>query len=236
MLAQADTTNLLLRALSPPDYSALVDGGVGIDLVHEADLAVAGDLINHCWFPLSGLASVIAADQDGKEAGVGVIGRDGMVNSSVLVGTQRSPMRILVQIAGSAMRVKRRTVLKAAEDSDALFRLILADNHASGVQAAFSALAYAQYKLPQRLARWALMCADRVGDAHVDLTHESLSIMLGVRRAGVTVAIQALVAQKTIVSRRGGFSISDRPALMRIAGAGYGPSEAKYQRCVTTLT
>ena len=227
MLVQDDTANLLLAALSPPDCSALTEHGVVVDLVRGHDLALAGDSIEYCWFPLSGLASVIATDRDDKEAEVGVIGCDGMVNGSVIFGTHHSPMRIWVQIAGSALRVDKRVVVAATRDRNAIFKLIAEYNHALAVQAAFSALAYAQYTLPQRLARWALMCADRVGDGNVDLTHEALSIMLGVRRAGVTVAIHALTAKGAIAPRRGGFSIIDRPVLMQIAGAGYQPSESQ---------
>ena len=76
---------------------------------------------------------------------------------------------------------------------------------------------------------------DRVSDANIDLTHEALSMMLGVRRAGVTVTIQALEKRGAIMARRGGFSIIDRPALLAIAGAGYGPSEAEYRRSVASL-
>jgi hypothetical protein len=77
------------------------------------------------------------------------------------------------------------------------------------------------------------MCGDRVGDDRIGLTHEALSIMLGVRRAGVTVALHTLSTAGIIVVGRGGFSIIDRPRLLKIAGSGYGPAETEYQRLIT---
>jgi CRP-like cAMP-binding protein len=232
-VANQDTnTNRLLSLLSPGDYEAISVRGSVVDLAKDTDLARAGDLIEYCWFPLSGLASVIASDSDGHEAEVGVIGFEGMVNGSVLMGSRRSAMRILVQIGGTGLRVDATTVISTVQASDECSKLFAAYHQALAVQCAYSALAYAQYPIEKRLARWVLMCADRVGDDHVDLTHEALSIMLGVRRAGVTVALNALVDRGAIVTRRGGLRVVDRTALLGLAGNGYGPAEAEYQLLV----
>ena len=201
-------------------------------LVKGTDLTRAGDLIAFCWFPLSGLASVIASDEDDHEAEVGVIGYEGMVNSGVLVGSVQSAMRVLVQLGGSALRVDAGVVVAAAAKSTQCHDLFKAFHQSLAIQAAYSALAYAQYPIIKRLARWLLMCADRVGDEHIDLTHDALSIMLGVRRAGVTVAINTLEQSGAIVGRRGALSIVDRSMLLAIAGSGYGQAEAEYRLLV----
>ena len=148
---QHDTTNRLLAHLSPSDCAAATERGIIVELERGRDLAAAGDPIDHCWFPLSGLVSVIAANSDGKVAEVGVIGREGMVNAGVVTRLQRSPMRLLVQIASAALRVSERIIVAAAADRPAVAKLLIAYNQVLGVQAAFSALAYAQYTLPQRL-------------------------------------------------------------------------------------
>ena len=235
MFNQSDTPNVLLKTMSPADFDAVSDRGSIVELTRGEGLAVAGQAIEHCWFPLSGVATVIAADVDGREAEVGLIGYDGMINSGVAVGSRRSPMLVAVQIAGSALRVNKAAVTVAVRESQTLFDLLAGYNSSLSLQAAFSALAFAQYALPQRLARWALMCADRLDDVHVDLTHEALAVMLGVRRAGVTVAVQALARCGAIAARRGGFTILDRPVLMQIAGAGYGPCEVEYGSSVSAL-
>lgn len=234
MFSHDGKSNLLLSMLSASDQNVLVSRGMVVDLALGTDLAIAGEPIAYCWFPYDSLVSVIASDGDGNEAEIGIIGADGMVNSGVLVGSRQSPMRALVQIPGSALRVDARAIRAAAAASPDCMRLMLAYNHALSVQAAFSALAYAQYSIEKRLARWTLMCADRVGENRVDLTHDALSIMLGVRRAGVTVALHNLVKKGAITTRRGGLSITDRPVLLQIAGAGYGMAEAEYQRIVVT--
>ena len=152
-----------------------------------------------------------------------------MVNSGVLVGSRRSAMRVLVQIGGSALQVDIQTVLSAASKSSACLAVLTAFHQSLAVQAAYSALAYAKYPIVKRLARWVLMCADRVGDDSIDLTHDALAIMLGVRRAGVTVALHALAQKGAIVQQRGVLRIVDRSRLLAIAGAGYGPAEDEYR-------
>lgn len=235
MLGQAENNNVLLSMLSPADYAVLADRGLVVEMILGEDLAAAGGSIDFCWFPLSGLASVIAEDSDGKQAEVGMIGYEGVVNGGAAAGNEQSTMRVLVQIAGQALRVDARSINRLAADSDPFSKLMTAFSNAFALQAAFSALAYSQYPIEQRLARWALMCGDRVGDDHFGLTHEALSIMLGVRRAGVTVALQALTTKGAITPRRGGRSIRDHAILLGIAGAGYGAAEAEYQRMISSV-
>jgi CRP-like cAMP-binding protein len=232
VIRQGNDTNQLLSLLSIHDLDAVAHLGAVVQLPKDTDLARAGESIEYCWFPYCGLATIIASDDDGSEAEVGVIGSEGMVNGGVLMGSRQSAMRILVQISGKALRVDARTVVSAARTSHECSKLLLAYHQALAVQCAFSALAYAQYPIEKRLARWVLMCADRVGDDHVDLTHEALSLMLGVRRAGITVALNALADRGAIVTRRGGLQVVDRAALLALAGNGYGPAEAEYRRLV----
>ena len=224
--------NQLLALIPSRDRDAFAAHGEVVPLIKGQDLARAGDTVAYCWFPTAGLASVIAADEDGEEAEVGIIGREGMVNSGALLGSQRSAMRVLVQVGGSALRVDIQTVLSSASQSSACLVVLTAFHQSLAVQAAYSALAYAKYPIVKRLARWVLMCADRVGDDDIDLTHEALSIMLGVRRAGVTVALQALAQKGAIVRQRGVLRIVDRSILLAIGGSGYGPAEDEYRRLV----
>ncbi|WP_419816161.1 Crp/Fnr family transcriptional regulator [Glacieibacterium sp.] len=230
MTTSDDGTNRLLSLMATQDSAALAARGEVVALVKGSDLARAGDVIDYCWFPLSGLASIIAADGDGNEAEVGVVGHDGMVNSSVLTGSRRSPMRVLVQLGGSALRIDARMVLALTGKSPDSLSLLMAFHQSLTIQASYSALAYARYPIIKRLARWMLMCANRVGEDHIDLTHDALSIMLGVRRAGVTVALRALEQEGAVGRRRGDLSIVNRPILLAIAGAGYGGAETEYRR------
>jgi len=108
--------------------------------------------------------------------------------------------------------------------------LLLRYVHCSELQLAHSALANARYTMPQRLARWLLMCHDRLRDDDLSLTHEFLSLMLGVRRSGVTNEIHVLEGAHAIKASRGNIRIVDRQKLEEIAGGSYGIPEDEYER------
>jgi CRP-like cAMP-binding protein len=100
------------------------------------------------------------------------------------------------------------------------------------VQTAHTAIANARARLDQRLARWVLMAHDRTGTETLPLTHEFLSLMLGVRRAGVTEALQSLKRQKLIDTGRNKIVLRDRKGIVRIAQGFYGVPEKEYRRLV----
>ena len=103
---------------------------------------------------------------------------------------------------------------------------------AFGVQTTHTAICNAQSRLDVRLARWLLMAHDRIGDDTLTLTHEFLSIMLGVRRPGVTEALHALRKQGLISYGRGQIVVKDRKGMERTAGGAYGTPEAEYRRLI----
>lgn len=98
------------------------------------------------------------------------------------------------------------------------------------VQMSFTALANGRYRLQERLARWLLMAHDRVDGDHVALTHEFLALMLGVRRPGVTAALNMFEGERFIRVHRGGLTILDRSKLEEAANGSYGMPEAEYGR------
>ena len=100
------------------------------------------------------------------------------------------------------------------------------------VQTAHTAIANARGRIDQRLARWILMAHDRTGDNTLPLSHEFLSLMLGVRRAGVTEALQSLKRQKLIENSRNQIVIRNRKGIERMAGAAYGTPEKEYRRLI----
>lgn len=220
--------NRLLNVMSAADH-ALLTGIVEVDLVHGIDLMLPGQPIVNCWFPVSGIVSIIAMTSSGHQTEVGVVGLDGLVDLATLHGGSHSPHRALVQIPGRAWRVKANVLQAAMHNSRTLNVLLLAYAQTFLVQIAGTALANAQFNIEQRLARWLLMCADRVGPTGIVLTHDALSIMLGVRRAGVTIALHHLEELGTITTRRKGIDVVDRERLLATAGDSYGTPEAEYQ-------
>ena len=104
--------------------------------------------------------------------------------------------------------------------------------HVFEVQMSQTALANGSFTIERRLARWLLMCQDRVGHPEFLITHEFLSIMLAVRRSGVTVALQKLEGKKIIKSTRARIEILNRKALLQLAESAYGVPEAEYRRLI----
>ena len=121
---------------------------------------------------------------------------------------------------------------KAAEASTTLRNLLLRYAQAFSVQTSFTALSNAVHPIEERLARWLLMCHDRVEGNEVPLTHEFLSLMLAVRRPTVTTALHVLEGNRFITAERGLITIRDRPRLEEFAGNSYGRAETEYERLI----
>jgi CRP-like cAMP-binding protein len=137
-----------------------------------------------------------------------------------------------MQVAGSGLSIPaellERVLRQHPEDSDLLLRYV----QSCELQLAHSALANARYEMPQRLARWLLMSHDRIRVSDLPLTHEFLSVMLGVRRPGVTDQVHILEGSGIIKATRGNIRILDRARLEELAGGSYGIPEREYERLV----
>src|SRR6185436_19982742 len=137
-----------------------------------------------------------------------------------------------MQIAGAGLRIKAHDVRRAMAASASLHRHLLRFVQAFMIQMGQTALANACHVIEQRLARWLLMCHDRVDGDELATTHEFLSLMLGVRRAGVTVALQAFEERGLIATQRGQVTVLNRAKLEGVAGDSYGAAEAEYERLI----
>ena len=176
--------------------------------------------ISQVFFPLSGITSVVTGEAD-QRIEVGMIGRDGMTGVSILLGADRSPHQCFVQVAGDALRMTVGAFKSALDAEPAMHRPFLLYARSFMLQTAQTALANGRFTIEQRLARWLLMTHDRTQDREIPLTHEFLSLMLGVRRPGVTIALHSLEEAKLIRNRRGCIVILDRAKLTEVAGASY---------------
>jgi CRP-like cAMP-binding protein len=161
---------------------------------------------------------------------VGLIGREGMTGLPVVLGDDRTPHSSYVQATGTAQCMPALDLANAMDKSRSLRDCLLKYVQAFGVQTTHTAICNARSRLDQRLARWLLMAHDRLGTDHMPLTHEFLSLMLGVRRAGVTEALQALKTKGLVAANRGQVTIQDRKGLERVAGTAYGIPESEYRR------
>lgn len=224
--------NRLLAALPPDDLRLLqphlepVTLNVG-DVLIEPNRSIA-----HVHFPEEGIGSIVAVTHDDRQIEVGIFGRDGMSGTAILLGTDRTPHKNFIQVAGRGLRIASGIFRAAVGQSASMQGPLLRYIQAFTVQTAHTALSNGSDKLEDRLARWLLMCHDRVDGDDLPLTHEFLSIMLAVRRPGVTEALNTLEGAGIIRARRGLITILDRTKLEALAGTSYGIPEAEYERLI----
>jgi CRP-like cAMP-binding protein len=225
--------NLLLSGLKTDDF-ALLEPHLQQVSVSRSEVIIHPNVpITHAYFVEDGIASIVADTKGGRRIEVGLYGRDGMGGTALLLGADRTPHENFFQVAGSALRIASGDLSRALQQSPTLHNLLLRYVQAVQLQTAHTALANASYTLEERLARWLLMSHDRIDGDDVPLTHEFLSIMLGVRRPGVTLALQSLEKAKVIRRTRAIIRVGNRSKLERIAGGSYGPPEAEYSRLIT---
>jgi len=188
--------------------------------------------IDTVYFMEAGIASVVAVQPDETKVEVGLIGREGMSGIAVVLGGEQSPHSTYIQVAGEGLRMPAKELRKAMDASGSLRNLLLKFAQVFMVQTAHTAIANARSHIDQRLARWILMAHDRTGATIIPLTHEFLSLMLGVRRAGVTEALRNLKRQKLIDNERSQIVVLERKGIERLAGSSYGVPEKEYRRLI----
>lgn len=231
-LKQADVRNGLLRALAPDDFALLAPHLEPMHTQLRENLIIPNQPVTECFFPESGFVSVVAL-HDGREIEVGLIGREGVVGAiPILLEDDRTAQIHYVQMSGTVLGIATPFLQAAVEQSRTLRRLLLRYVHVFVVQVAQTAYAQGALGLESRLARWLLMVHDRVDGDELFLTHEFLSIMLGVQRASVTLALQNLEGAGRIKGRRKRIAILDRKLLEELANGVYGTPEAEYKRLI----
>src|SRR5215218_31802 len=222
--------NNLLQMLSADDLALLQPHLAVIELKRGDGLAEPNKPIQHVVFPEDAIVSVVAITPDGRRIEVGIVGRDGVTGTSILHGADTTPHEVFTQVPGSALRMAADDLRTAIRNSPSLHERLLLYAEAFNVQVAYTALSHGSYTIEERLARWLLMCHDRVDGDDLPLVHEFLSMMLGVRRPGVTIAVQTLEATGIIKAQRGHIIVRDRAKLEEAAGGSYGVPEAEYRR------
>jgi CRP-like cAMP-binding protein len=168
---------------------------------------------------------------DGSAVEVGTVGREGLVGLVIVLGGAASPTVTLCQIPGTARRITAERLAEAVEARPALRRLLLRYAQGYLTQVAQGAACNRLHGIEARCARWLLMTHDRVGGADTfPLKQEFLAVMLGVRRAGVTVAAGALQDAGLIRYRRGSIRVLDRAGLEAASCECYGLVREQYAR------
>jgi CRP-like cAMP-binding protein len=186
--------------------------------------------IDTVYFPETGWISMVATLEDGDGAEVGLVGREGVVGLPVVLGSDSDDLEAMVQAPGRALSLGANTLRAALDDDPILRNLLLRYALAHHGQVARTAACNGRHHTEERLARWLLMAHDRAEGNTFPMTHEFLSMMLGVRRAGITTAAKTLQKAGLIGYERGRIEIEDRAGLEDAACECYGLARSAFKR------
>ena len=209
--------NQILAGLDRTDHQHLFSQLERVSLSMGEIVYEAGSVIHYVYFPETAVFSMLATMEDGRSVEVGPVGREGLVGLRVALGAETAPDRVIVHMAGNALRLKA-SVLKAELDAGrkTLFRNLIRYTQMLLVMTGRTAACNKLHSLEQQLARWLLTMNDYVGD-ELRLTHELMALTLGVRRAGVTTAANSFREVGAIDYRRAYIHVVDRKGLEAIA-------------------
>jgi CRP-like cAMP-binding protein len=214
--------NEILLGLPPKESEFLVPKLELMRLKTHHVLHEPGDTLKSAYFCNSGLVSILSVFPDGKSVEVGLVGKEGFIGAPLVAGFRTASTRAIAQIEATAFRVPAETLTAALRQCPTLERKLQQFAQVAAMQTTQIAACNRLHEVEERLARWLLMSADRIGSNSVPLTQEFLAQMLGTRRSSVTVAAGILQRAGLITYTRGDVEIADRRKLEEAACECYG--------------
>jgi CRP-like cAMP-binding protein len=209
--------NRLLRRLDVDDLSRLQPNLKEISMERGMVLHPAGEPIEHVYFPIRGMVSILAVMRTGEQIETAIVGREGVVGASIGSDGSQSAGQSTVQIEGSAWEIPAAKFLERYTASVSFRTLMNKFQNVIFLQAQQSAACHALHTVEARLCRWLLQSQDTIGSDLVPLTQEFLSHMLGVQRTSVSLCAHTLQKAGLIRYARGQIKILDRDGLKESA-------------------
>jgi CRP-like cAMP-binding protein len=227
---QPFVANRLLAALTARDF-ALLAPHLRAEMRSQGDVIYRRDEpMERVQFIQQGVA-VPVATFSGRSVALAAIGNEGFVGVPRLLASEDSPFNYTMWLEGDVLTLPAETLRAAVDASGSLRHALLCYVHAFGLQIAEGAVAGVLSSIEQRLARWLLLCDDRVDGHELEVTHDMIAAALGARRASITDATHRLEGLRAIRAGRKAILIRDRSILKRIAGEAYGSAEEQYDTC-----
>jgi CRP-like cAMP-binding protein len=205
--------NALLLSAPDEEYARIRPHLELMALPHRHILHEGGDKFPFACFLNDGLVSLVVLTTDGRSVEVAVVGREGLIGMSLALGVNRGPYRAIVQIGGSGMCIRSEALADILPETPRLRLLLNRYILLQGFQVAQIAACNRLHSIEQRLARWLLMCQDRIDSFRLPVTHEFLAQMLGTGRPSISLAAGILQKEGMVENGRGWLKISDRKAL-----------------------
>ena len=222
--------NQLVAALPQRSQIAFLADCQLVQLPFAAVVSVAGEPVQNVYFPTDSVISLVTTLAGGARLEVGIIGNEGMLGTSILLGVNVSPQHAVVQGGGSSLRMSAAAFRQHCEKDINLHLVMSRYVHVLMEQLAQTAACTRYHLVESRLARWLLMTRQRVGNDRFHLTHEFLAYMLGVRRAGVTHAARSLHDRGLIDYSRGAITVLDLSGLQKASCSCYVQGNIIYRR------
>lgn len=211
------TGNRFLDKLSTPIRQKLIKHMEPLYLAFEEVLYHEAEAIDYAYFPSGAVLSSLAIMQDGTSIEVATVGNEGLIGHYSTGGLVLSPNKVIVQVPGNGYRIKVTTLNREVSNSQQLRQLIGNYQFAFMQQISQTVACNGLHSIDKRCCRWLLMTSDRVGSNEINLTHEYLGVMLGVRRASVSTALKPLQESKLITTHRGVITILNSEGLKKRA-------------------
>lgn len=228
--SQAGELNRFLRGLPAASYDRLLDELEPLEMLARQTVWEANTRIRSIYFPRTCVFSLLVPLPENGPVEAATVGNEGMVGVPVFMGSDSTTTQALTQVTGKALRMPAGTFLQIFEDDVAVRTRAMRYAHALFEQTAQSVACNRRHSMSERCARWLLMTHDRVLNGDFGLTQEFLAIMLGVRRATVTVAAGMLQEAGLIRYSRGRVTILDRARLEEASCDCYRIVEDSYAR------
>lgn len=223
-------SNRLVEALPAADLARWQPHLETVTLSPGQVLATSGATATHVYFPVDALVSLMCLTEDGGSTEVGLVGNEGIVGVSLLMGDSSGAVQAVVQCAGLAYRMKSSILTEEFQRSASVRQLMLRYLQALLAQSAQMAVCNRHHTVEQQLCRWLLSALDRLPSNQLSLTQELIANTLGVRRAGVTEAASRLRRQGLLQCRRGHIAVLDRARLEQHACECYSVMRREHQR------
>lgn len=222
--------NRILSSLSGPAFDRLMNDFELVPLLFKEEIHRPSATMTYVYFPLSGVLSMLTTLEDGTSVELATVGNEGMVDISVFLGLEASESQITAQIPGEALRMKSATFRHYLEAEPELRVAIGAYVLELFTMVAQNNACNRAHTVTERLARWLLMCHDRVDTDEFPITQEFMSEMLGVRRPTISTAASSLHGDGAIDYKRGTMMILDRGRLEAATCECYRLIRARFDR------